>query len=297
MEILQLKYFQVAARLQNFSQAAEELNITQPSLSITISRLENEMNIKLFNRKGRNVELNESGMILLDRVNKVFCELESAKSEMMDIAEKQSRHISLATTSPWLLSGILKNYLELHSNIVVNQRCEVYETIEKHLNSGEIDFCLTLPPINNSNIECKILKVDETVLVVPKSHRFAGRENICLSEAANESFITLIPGYNYRNITDSLCYAAGFTPKIAFEVDDLLMKELIELERGILLLPLYVANSPHVRSDNFSIIKINEPNPLLQIGLSWQKGKYLSLAAKQFKKFIIENYNQNLLIY
>ena len=61
MELLQLKYFQMAAKMQNFSRAAEELNISQPSLSMTIAHLENELGAELFNRKGRNVVLNEAG--------------------------------------------------------------------------------------------------------------------------------------------------------------------------------------------------------------------------------------------
>jgi LysR family transcriptional activator of glutamate synthase operon len=67
MELLQLKYFQTAAKMQNFSQAAEMLNISQPSLSITIARLEDELNAKLFDRKGRNIELNETGRVFLEK--------------------------------------------------------------------------------------------------------------------------------------------------------------------------------------------------------------------------------------
>lgn len=111
MELLQLKYFQTAARLQHISRAADELNVTQPSLSITISRLEDELGVRLFDRKGRNVKLNKAGQAFLDRVNTVFCELESAKEEVQEISGMLSKHISIATTNPRLLSGILTNFL------------------------------------------------------------------------------------------------------------------------------------------------------------------------------------------
>lgn len=87
---MELKYFQTAARTQNFSQAACELNITQPSLSITISRLEAELKVNLFDRRGRNVTLNEAGAAFLQRVNTVFSELDSAKEELADIAGMQN---------------------------------------------------------------------------------------------------------------------------------------------------------------------------------------------------------------
>jgi DNA-binding transcriptional LysR family regulator len=295
MELLQLKYFQVAAKIQNFSKAAEQLNITQPSLSITISHLEGELNAKLFDRKGRNIELNEVGLAFLDRVNKVFCELESAKNEIMDITGKQSNRISLATTNPRLLSGILKRYLMLYSNVVINQRCEIYQIAEKQLKSGEIDFGLTIPAIQGKNIECKILKEDEVVLVVPNSHRFAERASICLNEVAEDPFITLVHNYSFRNITDSMCQVAGFSPKIAFEVDDILMEEMLELERGIALLPLYLIKRQHFGTRNLSMLKIEEPDTRISIGLSWLKSKYLSHTARCFRDYLIENYNNYLL--
>ncbi len=295
MELLQLKYFQVAAKIQNFSQAAEKLNISQPSLSMTISHLEDELNVKLFDRKGRNVELNKVGLAFLDRVNRVFCELESAKNEIMDITGKQSNHISLVTTNPRLLSGVLKRYLMLHSNVVINQRCEIYKTAERQLQSGEIDFCLTVPAIEGANIECKILKEDEVVLVVPNSHRFSGRQSIRLNEVAEDPFITLVHNYSFRAITDSICQSAGFSPKIAFEVDDILMEEMLELERGIALLPLYLIKRPHLGTRNLSMLKIEEPDTHISIGLSWLKSKYLSQSSRCFRDYLIENYNNYLL--
>jgi LysR family transcriptional activator of glutamate synthase operon len=290
MELLQLRYFQTAAKTQNFSKAAEELNISQPSLSITISRLEYELNAKLFDRKGRNVVLNEAGIVFLNRVNKVFCELESAKNEISNISGKQSKNISIAITSPRLLSGVLKAYLEQYNDVVINQRCEIYENAKKLLLSGEIDFCLTVPAISDENIECKILKEDELVLVVPNSHKFAEQSSIHLSEMSEEYFITLIHNYNFRIITDSICQAAGFSPKIAFEVDDMLMEEMLELKRGIAILPLYMIKRHHAGIRNLSMVKIDDPDAHMTIGLSWLRNKYFSDTAKCFRDYMIQNY-------
>lgn len=295
MELLQLRYFQIAAKTQNFSQAAEELNITQPSLSITISHLEDELNAKLFDRKGRNVILNETGVAFLQRVNKIFCELENAKTEISNITGRQSNHISLVTTSSQILSGILKKYLSLHRNVVINQRCEIYEDAEKQLQSGEIDFCLTVPALTGKNIETKILKDDEIVLIVPNNHRHAARTSIRLNEVAEDSFITLEKNSSFRKITDSICQSAGFSPRIAFEVDDMLMEEMLELERGIALLPLYMIKRPHAGSRNLSMLKIEEPNTHISIGLSWLSSKYFSDTSKCFRDYIIKNYSKYFL--
>lgn len=292
MELLQLKYFQIAAKTQNFSRAAEELNISQPSLSMTISHLEDELGAKLFDRKGRNIELNESGAAFLARVNRIFFELENAKNEVSEINGTQSRRISLATTNPQLLSGILKKFLLEHKDITITQRCDTRENVEKQLQSGEIDFGLGVPAISGDDIICRILKEEEIVLVVPESHRYADQKSIDLYKVAVDAFITLDHSYNFRKITDDICQLAGFTPNIKFEVGGSLIKDMLELNRGIALLPKYLIERPHEGKSHLKMLKIVSPNPKIQIGLSWQKQKYFSNAEKQFKDFFIENYNR-----
>lgn len=292
MELLQLKYFQIAAKTQNFSRAAEELNISQPSLSMTISHLEDELGAKLFDRKGRNIELNESGAAFLARVNRIFFELENAKNEVSEINGTQSRRISLATTNPQLLSGILKKFLLEHKDIMITQRCDTRENVEKQLQSGEIDFGLAVPAISGDDIICRILKEEEIVLVVPESHRYADQKSIDLYKVAEDAFITLDHSYNFRKITDDICQSAGFTPNIKFEVGGSLIKDMLELNRGIALLPKYLIERPHEGKSHLKMLKIVSPNPKIQIGLSWQKQKYFSNVEKQFKDFFIENYNR-----
>ncbi|MCY8819109.1 LysR family transcriptional regulator, partial [Bacillus atrophaeus] len=82
MELLQLKYFQTVAFTEHVSKAAKLLNIAQPSLSLTIRRLEDELGTKLFERKGRNIQLSSSGKILLKHVNRIFTEIENAQMEI-----------------------------------------------------------------------------------------------------------------------------------------------------------------------------------------------------------------------
>lgn len=290
MELLQLKYFQVAAKTQNFSKAAEELNISQPSLSMTIAHLEDELNAKLFERKGRNIVINENGTAFLARVNAIFLEVENAKNQITEINGRQSKRISLATTSPRLLTGVLKEFLLKYSDVIINQKCETLENIEKRLQAGDIDFGLTVPAIRRDNIECKILKNDEVVLIVPESHPYANKKSINLMEAANDSFIALDNSYNFRKISDSVCISAGFTPNVEFEVDDGLMNDMLSLQRGIALLPKYLIERPHIGKSHLKMLKIDSPDPQIQIGLSWHKQRYFSHETKTFRDFLIEYY-------
>src|SRR3954468_19469216 len=110
MELLQLKYFQTVAYMEHISKAAKTLNISQPSLSLMIKRLEDEMGTRLFDRKGRNIQLNDSGRILLKHVNTIFSELENAKMEIENRYNEEHKRITISISNPRFLSGMLVEY-------------------------------------------------------------------------------------------------------------------------------------------------------------------------------------------
>jgi LysR family transcriptional regulator, transcription activator of glutamate synthase operon len=289
MELLQLKYFQTVANLQHVTKAAEELNITQPSLSIMISRLEDELGTLLFERKGRNIRLNEAGKILLTHVNKIFSEIESAKAEIRDMTGNDSRLIRIATTNSTFLSGVMKEYFLRHPKVKIRQLLRSGHSIESGLKKGEIDLGITAPPIQDPEIEHTILQEEEIVLVVPSTHRFAGRKSIRLKEVESDSFISLAENYSYKKITDNLCHLAGFTPNIIFEVDDGLLHEILQLGYGIALVPISIFYKIN-HSSSLTFIRISEPRCQLVVGLSWLKDKYLPKATNGFKDFILSYY-------
>ncbi|WP_143317947.1 LysR family transcriptional regulator [Clostridium sp. HBUAS56017] len=288
MELLQLKYFQVVAKFQHITKAAKELNISQPSLSIMISRLEAELGTPLFDRKARNIELNEAGKMFLKRVNTIFSEIKSAKLEIEKKIKLDENSISLVTGNARFLFGILTEFLTSYPEVTIHQFLGNRNISQDRLMTGEVDFSMTSPPIDSKEIETVILKEDEIVLVVPPNHRFSDRKSILLSEAKEEKFISIARAYTYRSITDNLCSLAGFTPNIIFEVDDVLIYEMLHLGRGVALIPKSIcemySNSPLV------VIPIEKPVCNFTIGLSWLKNKYLTKAAESFRDFVIEYY-------
>lgn len=292
MELYQLKNFQTIARFENVSRAAEELNVSQPALSMTISQIESELGVKLFDRKGRSIKLNDAGKVFLNGIDSMFMEFENAKSRVSDMCDVMNNSISLATTGSHFLVGVLKDYLEGHTNVMIHQSTDTTDSIFKRLSTGNVDFAITSPPMKGTVLETVILKKDDLVLIVPTSHRFAGRKSICLEEVAGDPFLTLEQNYNFRTVTDQICREAGFTPNIVFEVGDALMLEMLKLGRGIALLPRYVTPSYVEVLDSLIILEIEEPVYSMQIGLSWVKKKYLSKTAEDFKNYVVENYGQ-----
>lgn len=290
MELLQLKYFQTVAKYEHISNAAKELNISQPSLSIMISRLEDELGTPLFHRSGRNIRLNEFGKIFIKYVNQILSNLDSAKLEIRELAEIYNKKVSLAVTSTSFLSGLLKDFLTLNPDAKIRQLVDSNEKIKNYLIEGKIDFCITSPPLEGEGIECVTLLNDEILLVVPANHKYANCNSIKLKEVANEPFISLVEGHSMRELTDNLCNLAGFKPNVVFEGDAPLISELLKLGSGISLIPKSFC--PPNKKYSSVFLKIEAPICKRQISLCWLKGKFLPQTAKSFRDFVIEYYKE-----
>ncbi|AYF09140.1 MULTISPECIES: LysR family transcriptional regulator [Bacillus] len=290
MELLQLKYFQTVARLEHMTKAAEELHIAQPSLSKTIARLEKDLGVPLFDRQGRQITLNSFGKVFLKRVERIFHELSEGEREIKDLAELQQSSITLAVSIPRILPELLGSFLLEHPNVRFQQFLASTPSMKRQLDNIEIDFCISSVPIEGEEIIWEPLITEEIFLVVPSGHRLSGRESIHLHEVKDEPFISMNTGYGFRHLTDKFCKEAGFTPHIAFEVDEpTVISDLIKQGLGIAFVPsLTLLKNSTLALNKLRII---EPNCERTIGLSWSKKRYLSKTAQQFREFVIDYFS------
>ncbi|WP_219835009.1 LysR family transcriptional regulator [Paenibacillus sp. R14(2021)] len=288
MEFLQLKYFQAVARLEHMTKAAKELNVSQPSLSNSIHRLEQKLGVPLFERQGRQIRLNAFGRAYLNRVERAFRELESGERELMDMAGLERGIVSISVTLPYVLPTLLQEFLTLHPHVqIVQRQLGSFQEIKNDLENAAIDFCISGNPISGPNLEWQTLAEEELCLTVPKDHHLASRASIDLAEAANEPFISLSSRSNFRQITDGFCRQAGFEPHVAFELEEVsAIQTLVEMGLGITFtLPLSLgmkASSPKTTQ-----LRINNPICQRRFGISWNREHYLSQAAIEFRSFAI----------
>ncbi|MBA5712182.1 LysR family transcriptional regulator [Bacillus velezensis] len=288
MELLQLKYFQTVAYTEHISKAAEQLKIAQPSLSLTIKRLENELGTALFERKGRNIKLSSSGKILLKHVNRIFTEIENAQTEIQLEEHQISDTIRISISNPRFLAGLMSEYINRSPQSKILQAIGVKSGIITSLKKGDIDLGITGHPIQDEEIESCMLVNEDIVLALPSNHRFTGKTEISLRLVADEPFITLANNEEYSGFTASLCEKAGFTPNIAFEADSHLLAEIIKLDQGVALLPISVC-----RTLGLNFIKVTDHSASYPVGLSWMKHKLLSSSVRNFRDFILSYYKDN----
>lgn len=291
MDLLQLKYFQTVARTEHMTKAAQELHISQPALSVTIGRLEEELGVPLFDRIGRQIFLNVFGKAFLKRVDTALGELEVGKQEIADLAGLERGSVSLATTTLTRLSELLAPFLSIYPHISFRiTQASTEELKVQLLEKGEIDFCLTSSAINQLGICSLPLMTEEIVLAVPSTHRLKDSHRIHLSEVANDPFICLKPGYSFRKITDDFCRKAGFIPNIVCEGDEpAAISGLVRAGLGVAFLPI----SAKKELPPLTLLHIEEPVCQWTPHVAWKEKHYLSLAAQTFREFVVKGFRSS----
>jgi DNA-binding transcriptional LysR family regulator len=296
MELLQLEYFRTVARLQHMTQAAKELNVAQPSLSLTITRLEKDLGVPLFDRQGRQIRLNRFGKAFLNRVDQVLSILEAGKRELRDMAGLQDGYISLATIHTMALPDILRTFRSKYPNVkftVLHQTSQIStNSMIQLLEQGEIDLFITTSPIQESGVKWEDLLTVDVSVIVPSNHRLAQKESVCLQELADEPFITNKRGNPFRNFIDEYCKSAGFVPNITFEIEDpSSIQGFVSAGLAVAFVPSYFLkyrNYPNITS-----VKVDEPGFQYTIAVAWKEDHYCSMAATEFRTFLIEYYKNS----
>ncbi|ANF96995.1 LysR family transcriptional regulator [Paenibacillus bovis] len=294
MELLQLQYFVTVARIEHMTEAARHLHVTQSSLSKTIQRLEEDLGVPLFDRTGRNLRLNEAGQRFLQRTEKALLELEQGKREIRDLAHRQSITLELAVTTASTLPGILKTFRQQRPDIQFHVQMLALQEMTALLEQGEVDFCLSSPPVYGENIECQIVYNDPILVAVPKGHPLCERKRVSLNELAEESFVGVRTGYGIRNQVDAACQSAGFVPRYVYEGDEpARLGTLVAMGIGIAFMP-GTAKDPY-EPIHYLALQHNELSR--EIALLWNRNRYISQAALEFRQIVVdyfETVNQSI---
>ncbi|MEK3921116.1 LysR family transcriptional regulator [Paenibacillus sp. FSL K6-2393] len=288
MELLQLNYFLTVARCEHVTEAAGKLHVTQSSLSKTIQRLEDDLGVPLFDRIGRKLRLNDFGRTFLQRTEKALFELEQGKREIADLSNPDQGTLQLAVTTASTLPGILREFRKNKPDIQFHVQMVSLENMSRLLHRGEVDFCLSSPPIQGDDIECQLLYDDPIVVAVPMGHRYADRTSIQLTELKDEWFVGVKQGYGVRDMVDSVCQSVGFVPKYVYEGDEpARLTALVEAEIGLAFIPS-TARNPHER---IRYLQVEEHQLVREIALLSHKNRYISKAALEFRSVVMDYFN------
>lgn len=288
MELQQLEYFQTVAEMLHITRAAEALSISQPALSRSISRLEKELGVPLFDRYGRSIVLNRYGQMFLKRVNSIIQELSAGKQEICDLLDPEYGEISLGflhTLGVHVIPDLIGAFRSKYPNVKFLLHENNVQMLLAQMEAGDIDLCFATYKETKIPVKWTELWSEELFVIVPVNHRLAGCKSINLSEIADESFISFKEGYGLRIITDQLCKEAGIAPKIKFEGEEVsTIAGLVAAGLGVSLIP----DSKEIDKSKISQISVQWPKCQRTIQMANVKERYLSPVIKLFKQFTLE---------
>lgn len=291
MELLQLQYFIRVAHLEHMTEAAESLYVTQSSLSKTIQRLEQSIGVELFDRIGKKLKLNAYGQAFLPRAEKALFELEQGQQQLLDMSKSRQQSIRLAVTNASTLPQILHTFRERYPHTPLHVQMCATEEMEQLLQSDEVDFGFASLPINDERLDYEIVCDDPILIAIPRQHRLAQHrtEPLPLIELADEKLVGVKKGYHTRDLVDQACQNAGFVPQYIFEGNEpARLGAFIEAGIGIGFIP---ASGIPAASDQLCLVA-SEPPLFRQIVLVWQRDKYISAAAQEFRKVVHEHFDR-----
>ncbi|MBB3112771.1 DNA-binding transcriptional LysR family regulator [Paenibacillus phyllosphaerae] len=284
MELLQLRYFQAAARLEHLTKAAHSLHISQPALSKMIATLEAELGTRLFERTSKSIRLNAQGEQFLHYVDLALQALKDGRRALADADGSEAAHVTLdVRVSSHLLPDLLAEYRRAWPDT----QFHLLQHGSPYGSAADFDLCLSdgaAPPAGTASLQ---LLEEEIVVAVPAEHPLAAKSRVSLAELQGERFIMLPPGKPLRETTDALCRLAGFTPLIQFESDDpATVRGLIRAGQGVAFLPAITwggSSGPAVVQ-----LPLAEDYCRRSISLSWPQDRYMTKAAALFRDFTVQ---------
>lgn len=295
MNLNHLYYFRALAKVEHYTKAANELSITQPSLSHAISALEKELGTYLFEKQGRNVKLTKYGKFFLEYVDAALSELEIGERKLRDLASVSTGHIDLgfiyqlgSSFIPNLLKEFLKD--ESNKNITFSFGQGKTKDLLKDLKNEKYDFIFCSHVNDEPDIDFTPLFKQELVVITSKNSPLASLDYIDLKNIQNYPFISFNKQNGLRSTIDNLFSQVNVVPPIKCEVEDeLAMAGLVAIDYGIAIVP----NISILNNFDVKILKITNPTYERYIYMASLKNKYLTPSVQLLKDFILEKFPKN----
>lgn len=287
MELQQLKYFKAVADMGKISQAAEALFLSPPALSTSISRLEKELGLQLFDRTNNRIILNEQGRILLKHVNQIFDTLESANQELQQSLLQQSPHISLVSVNTAMWVNLITAFLSEHPQYTLSSASVSIPQLEQQGLPSPYSFLLAydsdIPAYLADELESIFLFQTAPVVAIHKEHPLAGASELDIRMLSQEKLFLPLPGYPLHMRLEKL-FALYDLPFPGDNVYSLMIRlKMVSENQGITFLSgsaTQVIPSPNIR-----YIPLSTPFAPWNARLYWRKDRPLSMYETMLRDF------------
>jgi DNA-binding transcriptional LysR family regulator len=290
MDIRHLQYVLEVARCCSFTKAAETLHISQPTISKMIRNLENELGVEVFVREGRRVELTDSGHVIAAHAQHILRSFASLSAELSDLTQLKKGRIRIGIppmVGARFFPSVISEFRNRYPGIILEMVEYGAKKVEADVLDGTLDVGTVLLPTNEVMFDSFPFVNERLKVILHPSHPLAERECIDLAELAEVPFILFREDFALHDRIIAACVGAGFQPRVMYESSQWdFISEMVAANLGIAMLPetICTALDPgRVRS-----VTLEEPSIPWQLAIIWRKEGYLSLAAREWIRFMRE---------
>ena len=278
MTITQLKYVLAVAEYKNFTLAAQNSFVTQPTLSMQIQKLEDELNVIIFNRKKKPIELTLIGEKIIEQAKLIINE----SNRINDIVDQQKGFIGgefklgiIPTIMPTLLPYFLKNFLNKYAKVKLIIQELTTEQIIKKISDGHLDAGIAATPLENDTIKERPLYYEPFVGFVSPDHRLFKNEYITEQDLDINDILLLEDGHCFKNSVINICQSSENVDKMHFQLESGSIKTLIKLSKeglGMTLIP-YLHTLDLTEDDKKYLKQFNNTVPAREVSLIYHKSQ------------------------
>ncbi|MCC8356714.1 MAG: LysR family transcriptional regulator [Oscillospiraceae bacterium] len=304
MELTQLRQFLKVAELGSITRAAQELYISQPALSNAIARLETELQVKLFDREGKRIALNDVGILFREYIANGIRMIDEGILRVRSFSDENTSIVRYSLSLGGLLAEEHYQYVLKHPDVKLRQYNLSSSQAKALLLEESLDMAIGFVPINAPEIEWYPLQRSELILLVSHDHPLSNRRTICLRELSEESFVSIDSSQELIEIFAPYCREAGYQPRVVFAGDDpRMLNNIIRQIHAIMVVPaLLLETNPlfndsqlHGFWEDLKPIRIADCHCPVTLGIGKCKDVQLSAAAKSFFQSILDRPENNVM--
>jgi LysR family hydrogen peroxide-inducible transcriptional activator len=278
MTITQLKYVLAVAEHKNFTLAAEKCFVTQPTLSMQIQKIEEELGVQIFDRTKKPIQLTEIGLKIVNQSKNIVNEAD----RIQDIVDQQKGFIGgefrlaiIPTVMPTLLPMFLNNFIKRYPKVkLIIEELNTAEIITK-LKNGHLDAAIAVTPLEDEKIKEVVLYYEPFVAYIPENHHSFHKKEIEVSDLNVNEILLLQDGHCFRDGILNLCKNLNQEEKNTFQIQSGSFETLIKLADeglGTTLLP-YLHTLDLNEKDQAKLKHFTEPKPAREVSLIYPKNE------------------------
>jgi len=288
LDIRPLRYFLAVVDENGFTAAARRLHVAQPAVSMAIRKLEESLELSLFHRRDRGIELTDEGRTLLLHARRIVQAAEDAELEMRELHGLNRGEVRIGIPSmlgsyyfPPILMAFRHRYPDLQLTVIESGARKIQQMISE----GEIDLGVIAGDTPPDDLETHPFLRDQMTVVMPLDHPLASRERIDVADFFGEDLVVFKQGYFHREVLDRLARESGCALRIGFETNLLpLIKQIVRHGFAVTTLLAMV-----IEEDADLVAKPFAEPVWLDLSIAWRRDGYLSRANRAFVDFLLDN--------